>query len=139
MTTIIFRDLPGVANVERQLDMQFRDRLLDDELEELPHLIDEASTELFGITQRHTFYWQLPNSVRRKYSRAEWDSHFDVVWQFSRDPNAHWKIFNLDLRSEDGGRLHCFELFGRQLVCALFRLHPEAVLAFGNSENSEAA
>ena len=44
---IIFRSHPAVAAVERQLDMQFRDRLLDDELDELPHLIDDASVELF--------------------------------------------------------------------------------------------
>ena len=43
MTQIVFRDLPGVATLEHQLDMQFRDRLLDDEIEELPHLIDDTS------------------------------------------------------------------------------------------------
>ena len=42
MTPIIFRELPAVANVERQLDMQFRDRLASDELEQLLDLMDDA-------------------------------------------------------------------------------------------------
>jgi hypothetical protein len=138
VTKIVFRDLPPVSRVERQLEMQFRDRLLDDELEELPHLIDEASTQLFGITQRDTFYWALPERVRGKYSRTDWEAHFDVVWEFSKDPNAHWSAFGLDIRCPEGGRLHCFEVFGRQLICALERLHPKAVLLW-ESKNSEAA
>jgi hypothetical protein len=87
MTEIIFRLLPGVINVEQQLEMQFRGRMLDDELEELPHLIDDTSVRLFGITHRDTFYWALPNVVRRKYSRAAWDENFDVLGRYSRDPN----------------------------------------------------
>ncbi len=139
MTPVIFRRLPAVAAVERQLDMQFRDRLLDDELEELPHLIDEASVELFGITQRDTFYWALPHPVRAKFSRSGWEENFDVLGHYTRDPNAHWRAFDLDLRCEKGGRLHCFEMFGRQLVCALHGLHPQAVLAFADRKTSQAA
>jgi hypothetical protein len=139
MRPIIFRELPGVSTIEHQLDMQFRDRLLDDEIEELPHLIDEISARLFGITQRDTFYWALPEVVRAQYDRPGWQANFDVLGQYSRDPNAHWSAFNLDLRCEKGGRLHCFEVFGRQLVCALYRLHPKAVLVFAGPEASEAA
>jgi hypothetical protein len=139
MTAIIFRDLPGVLSVEHQLDMQFRDRLLDDEVEELPHLIDDASIELFGITQRDTFYWALPDPVRGQYTRTEWEGNFDVLQQYTRDPNDHWRAFDLDLRCEEGGRLHCFEVFGRQLVCSLHGLHPRAVLAFADRKTSEAA
>ena len=54
MNPIVFRHLPAVAEVERQLELHARDRLLDDEIEELPHLIDEASIELFGITSQDT-------------------------------------------------------------------------------------
>ena len=56
MTLLIFRRLQAVAEVERQLALHARDRLLDDELEELPHDIDAASAELFGITRRDTFH-----------------------------------------------------------------------------------
>jgi hypothetical protein len=139
MTRIIFRDLPAVSEVERQLGLRARDRLLDDEVEELPHLIDAASAELFGITERDTFYWALPDPLRSRYSRTEWEAHFDVLGHYSRDPNAHWNVFDLDLRCEQGGRLHCLEVFGRQLLCALHGLHPQAVLAFADRRTSKAA
>lgn len=139
MAHIVFRALPAVSAVERQLDLHARDRLLDDEVEELPHLIDDASIALFGITRRDTFYWALPEPVRARYGRAEWEAHFDVLGHYTRDPNAHWRAFDLDLRCEQGGRLHCFELFGRQLLCALHGLHPQAVLAFAERTIAEAA
>jgi len=134
MTEILFRLLPGVSTVEQQLEMQFRDRLLDDELEELPHLVDDTSVRLFGITQRDTLYWALPSVVRANFSRAGWDENFDVLGRYSRDPNEHWREFNLDLRCHEGGRLHCLEVFGRQLICAVRRLHPNASLAFIHSK-----
>ena len=139
MTRIIFRDLPLVSSVERQLQLHARDRLLDDDIEELPHLIDDASVRLLGITQRDTFYWALPEPVRAQYGRAEWESNFDVLGQYSRDPNAYWGAFDLDLRCEEGGRLHCLEVFGRQLICALHGIHPHAVLAFVDPKTSRAA
>ena len=106
MTLIVFRHLPAVAAVERQLDLHARDRLLDDEVEELPHLIDDASVELLGITRRDTFYWALPDPVRGRYGRVEWEANFDMLGHYTRDPNAHWRTFDLDLRCEKGGRLH---------------------------------
>jgi hypothetical protein len=139
MSVIIFRELPGVPAVERQLHLHARDRLLDDEVEELPYLIDHASVDLFGITRRDTFYWALPDPVRAQYRRAEWEANFDVLGHYTRDPNAHWSAFDLDLRCEEGGRLHCLELFGRQLVCALHGLHPQAVLAFADRKIFRAA
>ena len=139
MNPIVFRHLPAVAAVERQLELQFRDRLLDDEIEELPHLIDEASLELFGITSQDTFYWALPDAVRARYGRTEWEANFDILGHYTRDPNAHWRAFGLDLRCEQGDTLHCLEVFGRQLVCALHGLHPNAVLAFAERETAKAA
>jgi hypothetical protein len=139
MTRIIFRDLPVVSAVERQLQLHARDRLFDDDIEELPHFIDDASVQLFGITQRDTFYWALPEPVRAQYGRGDWESNFDVLGQYSRDPNAYWGAFDLDLRCEEGGRLHCLEVFGRQLICALHGIHPHAVPAFVDSKTSRAA
>jgi len=136
MTRIVFRNLPAVSLVERQLDLLARDRLLDDEVEELPHLIDDASVELFGITQRDTFYWALPAPVTARYGRDEWEAQFDLLGQYTREPNAHWNAFDLDLRCDEGGRLHCTEVFGRQLVVALRGLHPNAVLAFADRKKA---
>ena len=139
MTQIVFRDLPGVSTVELQREMQCRDHLLDDEVEELPHLIDDTSIRLFGITQRDTFHWALPDPVRGKYRREQWEENFDILGQYSRDPNTHWKAFDLDFRCENGGGLHCFEVFGRQLVCALRRIHPQAGIAFADPKTPQAA
>jgi hypothetical protein len=139
MNRILFRDLPAVAAVERQLRLHTFDRLLDDEIEELPHLIDDASLELFGITERDTFYWALPEPVRALYSRSEWEANFDVLSHYTRDTNSHWHSFDLDLRCPEGGRLHCLEVFGRQLVCALHGFHPQAALAFAGRETAQAA
>lgn len=139
MTPIVFRHLLAVAAVERQLDLQSRDRLLDDEIEELPHLIDDASVQLFGITQRDTFYRALPDAVRARYGRTEWEANFDILGHYTRDPNAHWRAFGLDLCCEQGDTLHCLEVFGRQLLCALNALHPNAVLTFANCEVAHAA
>ena len=139
MTPIVFRHLPAVAMVERQLDLQSRDRLLDDEIEELPHLIDEASLALFGITSQDTFYRALPDAVRARYARAEWEANFDILGHYTRDPNAHWRAFGLDLCCEQGDTLHCVAVFGRELVCALHGLHPNAVLAFADHDIAKAA
>jgi hypothetical protein len=139
MTPIVFRHLSAVAAVERQLELQFRDRLLDDELEQLPHLIDDASRELFGITASDTFYWALPDAVRAAYGRVEWEANFDILGRYTRDPNAHWRAFGFDLCCDQGETLHCLEAFGRQLVCALHGLHPKAVIAFADRKTAKAA
>jgi len=139
MTLIVLRHLPSVAAVEEQLRLQSLGLLPDEEAEELPHLVDDASRELFGITANDTVYLALPEAVRAKYGRAEWEANFDSLGCYSRDPNAHWRAFGLDLCCEQGDALHCLELFGRQLVCALHRLHPKAVLAFADRELPRAA
>ena len=130
MSLIVFRHLPAVAAVEEQLRLQSLGLLPDDEAEELPHLIDDASRDLFGITANDTFYQALPETVRSEYDRAEWDGHFELLGQYARDPNAHWLGFGLDCCCDEGRALRCLDVFGRQLICALNGLHPQAVLAF---------
>jgi hypothetical protein len=139
MTQLVFRHLPAVVMVERQLALHAGDRLLDDDIEELPHLIDDASTELFGITQRDTFYWALPEAVQLRFGRDQWEENFEILGQYSRDPNAHWRGFGLDLCCDEGRSLHCLEVFGRQLLCALHQLHPDAVLTFADGGTALAA
>ena len=139
MTLIVFRHLPAVAEIEEQLRLQSRGLLAEDEAEELPHLIDDASSELFGITANDTFYPALPEAVRAKYGRAEWEAHFDTLGQHARDPNALWRQFGLDLCCGEGRSLHCLDVFGRQLVCALKGLHPQALLVFADGEIAKAA
>src|SRR5690348_5491861 len=139
MTVIAFRHLPGVAAIERQLALQARGLLAQEEAEELAHLIVDASRALFGITANDTFYAALPDAVRARYDRAEWEAHFELLGQYSRDPNADWREAGLDLCCDEGRLLRCLDVFGRQLVCALNGLHPQAVLAFAHPEIAEAA
>jgi hypothetical protein len=139
MTLIVFRHLRAVAELEEQLRLQSRGLLPDEEAEALPHLVDDASRGLFGITANDTLYPALPDAVRARYGRAEWEAHFEPLGQYARDPNAHWRGFGLDLCCGEGRSLHCLELFGRQLICALHRLHPHAVLAFADREVARAA
>ena len=133
MAQIVFRHLPGVAEVERQLSLHARDHLADEEIEELPHLLDDASLGLFGITRNDTLYGALPDPVRVRFGRAEWEAQFDHLGHYARDPNARWRAFDLDLTCGEGRSLHCFEPFGRQLVCAVRGLHPGARLIFAES------
>lgn len=139
MTPIVFRDLPGVADIERQLDLHHRGHLLDDELEELPLLIDDTSRALFNITEHDTHYSALPDSVRTRFSRDEWEAQFAVLGEYRRDPNAVWHSFGLDLRCPEGRGLHCVDVFGRQLISAVNGLHPRAVLAFAEYPAARAA
>jgi hypothetical protein len=139
MTLIVFRHLPAVAAVEEQLRLQSRGLLAGEETEEFPHLVDDASRELFGITANDTFYPALPEAVRAKYGRAEWEANFDRLGEYAPDPNAQWRGFGLDLCCAEGRSLHCLELFGRQLICALHGLHPDAVIAFADREIAQAA
>jgi hypothetical protein len=139
MTLIVFRHLPAVAAIEEQLRLQSHGLLPDEEAEELPHLIDDASRELFGITANDTFYPALPEAIRAQYGRAEWEAHFDTLGQYARDPNAHWRGFGLDCCCDEGRSLHCLDVFGRQLICALNSLHPKAGLAFAEREAAQAA
>ena len=139
MTLIVFRHLAAVAALEEQLRLQSLGLLTEEEAEELPHLVDDVSRELFGITANDTFYPTLPEAVRARYGRAEWEANFDILGQYARDPNAHWREFGLDLCCEAGDTVHCLEVFGRQLVCALHGLHPNAVLEFASQETAKAA
>jgi hypothetical protein len=133
MAQIVFRHLPGVAEVERRLSLHARGHLAEEEIEELPHLLDDTSLGLFGITRNDTLYGALPEPVRIRFARAEWEAQFDHLGHYARDPNARWRAFDLDLTCGEGRSLHCLELFGRQLVCAVRGLHPEARLIFAES------
>ena len=139
MSLIIFRHLSIVAPVEELLRLQACGLLPDEDAEELAHLIDDASRALFGITQNDTLCPSLPEAVGAKFDRAGWEANFEMLGRYERDPNAHWSRFGLDLCCSEGRALHCLELFGRQLVCALDGIHPKAVLAFANREIARAA
>ena len=86
-----------------------------------------------------TLYPALPEAVRASYGRAQWEANFDRLGQYGRDANAYWSGFGLDCCCDEGRALHCLDVFGRQLICALNGLHPQAVLAFADGELAKAA
>ena len=74
MTLLVFRHVPAVAQLEDRLRLQSFGLLSDDEVDGLPHLIDDVSRELFGITANETLYPALPEGVRARCGRAEWEA-----------------------------------------------------------------
>ena len=126
MQRILFRDLPGIAAIEQQL--RISDKLMRDELDAMAAAIDDASLRLFCISSSDTYHWNLPASADT--SKEEWEAHFDFLeWEYDEE-EAFWEAFGLDMRDEDGDYLECLSVFGRQLVCALKRIHPLAALTF---------
>jgi hypothetical protein len=132
---ILFRALPGIAEIESQILLWNDNRLMKDEIEALERVIDAKSVELFGISEEDTSYWRLP-SREESSSVEEWEEHFAFLdWEWEEE-DRFWEVFGLDLHDENGDRLACIDLFGRQLVCALKRIHPKAVLTFGDAPMS---
>ena len=139
MALIVFRDLRGIAEVERLLAMEARGRLPEEEVEELRLVIDDTSRALFGITRNDTLYSALPDAVRARFDRAQWEAQFAILSDYARAPNAHWSRFGLDLSCQQGRAVHCLGWFGRELICAVDGLHPHAHLAFADREIARAA
>src|SRR5690349_17073600 len=121
---IIFRELPGIAEIERQYLELLDNRLMADEIADLQRSIDDKSLELFGITEHDTGYWDLPTGEHRSRSPQEWERHFAFIDEEFEEESAFWDFFNLDVTDGEGMQLGCMYAFGRQLVCALLRLHP---------------
>jgi len=133
---IIFRDLPGITGIERQYLDLLDNRLRADEIAELQQAIDAKSVELFGITEEETDYWHLPMSIEAG-SPDQWDKHFEFIEEGFEEENDFWDFFNIDVTDGEGMQLGCMYAFGRQLVCALKRLHPSAVLTFVEGERTD--
>jgi hypothetical protein len=129
---IIFRDLPGIGEIENQYLLYHDNRLFRDERAALERTIDDKSLELFGITERDTSYWDQPE-LRWATSENEWEEHFDFIFYdgYAEEEKAFWDHFGIDVTNAAGEQLACMFAFGRQLVCALKRLHPKAFLNFG--------
>lgn len=133
---IILRDLPGIAEIERQYLMFLDNKLMKDEIEALERALEAKSLELFGITQRDTEHWVRPNDAAA-VSYQEWERHFEFIEYAFEEEDSFWEAFGIDVTDEKGDQLACMEEFGRQLVCALKRLHPEAVLTFRRGDTAE--
>jgi hypothetical protein len=70
-------------------------------------------------------------------SRAEWERHFEFIEEGFDEETEFWDFFNIDVTDGEGMQLGCMYAFGRQLVCALKRLHPNAILTFAKGDRSD--
>lgn len=129
MNPVIFRDLAGIAELEEQYLLYLDNRLMKPEREELEQRLDEKSLELFGITEDDTLYWHLPRSAMPG-TPEQWERHFEFIENARDEEGEFWDFFGIDVTDGQGVQLGCLYAFGRQLVCALKRLHPDAVLSF---------
>ncbi|WP_158250639.1 hypothetical protein [Novosphingobium sp. HII-3] len=122
MQKIVLREVPRIAAIEQRL--LGAEKLMSDELEALQADVDAASIELFGITQQDTLW------PPKGQSYDEWMLHFEFLeWEYDEEA-AFWDAFGIDVADADGEPLECLSEFGRQLVCVLKRLLPEARLRF---------
>lgn len=133
---IVFRDLPGIAEIERLYLLYLDNMLMKDEIGDLLQAIDAKSIELFGIVETDTSYWSLPREVNPG-SQDEWERHFEFIAKLYDEENDFWDFFGIDVSDDEGEQLVCIFAFGRQLVCALKRLHPDATLAFWRGEQTD--
>ena len=125
---IILRELPGVASIEERYRLFSENRLMADEIADLERRIDELSFKLFGINEYDTTLWGGPEGAVDP--DVDWESHFEFLeYQFDEE-DAFWTAFNVDVSNGKGEPLLCIDAFGRQLVCALKRIHPTAALLF---------
>jgi hypothetical protein len=140
MQPIVFRDLPGIAELEHQYLLYLDNRLMKPEREELERRLNEKSVELFGITQDETLHWNLPQSAMSG-TPEQWERHFEFIEDPRDEEGEFWDFFDIDVTDGKGMQLGCLYAFGRQLVCALKRLHPDAIVSFrpGTDQNMQAA
>lgn len=130
----MFRDAPGIADME--LRVRSYDKLVRPEIEQLIDDANALSLQLFGITHSDTSFYEVPESARSG-SIVEWEKHFEFLDDEFEEEDAFWQAFGIDICGTDGEVLECFDLFGRQMVCALKRLHPHAALHFAGGQLTE--
>jgi len=136
MGRIVFRELPGIASIEQRLEMD--GRLMRDEIDALERDIEAKSLELFGVIERDTLYWSAPESVSRTHTIEEWESHFEFLEYHFDEEDAFWAALGLDVADIDGEQLLCMDRFGRQLICSVKGLIPDAKPYFLTGEKSDA-
>lgn len=136
MAKIIFRELPGIASIERRCSIF--DKLMADEREDLLADLDVASLRLFGIKQIDTA-WNCVPASHAPASRDDWDLHFDFLleWEYDEE-GAFWDAVGVDVTNGKGEPLNCLAWLGRQLVCAIKGLHPVATFSALTGEKSDA-
>lgn len=96
------------------------------------------SLKLFGITESDTNFSPKPAEILHgdmdtltsegalRWQR--WEAHFEFLeWEWDEE-GAFWAAVDLDVRDDDGDRSLIMDYWGRQLVCVIKGLLPQARL-----------
>ena len=130
------RDLPGIAEFEVLCSRHEMGTLYKDEAEQFPHLWDEVSIRLTGITESQTNFFNLPDDIRPA-TAEEWEKNFDFHYVQFEEEGTFWKAVGVDMTDEQGEYLACREYLERQMYCAVRQLHPDARLTFLTGDKSD--
>lgn len=131
---VVFRDVPGVADIERRLHDEQANRLMKPEIEQLAVDIDRMSLTLFGVTRGQTYYEAQPHADRPAYEE-DWEQRFTFLDDIWEEELAYWEAAGLDMSDGEGEPLLCVDVFGRQIVCAVLGIHRSAALLFAQARS----
>lgn len=134
---IVFRDLPGIADIEQRLHDRYENRLMKPEIEQLSVDIDRMSLRLFGVTGGQTEYEAQPH-VDRPFYPEDWEQHFAFLDDLWEEELAYWEAAGLDMSDGEGEPLLCVDVFGRQIICAILGIHRSAALLFAPDAHNPA-
>ncbi|MBX9696269.1 MAG: hypothetical protein K2Z81_28030 [Cyanobacteria bacterium] len=136
------RDLPGIAELEAALHIPGRQLLK--QFDDLDERIDGASRRYFGIGEPDTrfryseadllpsFYGTrdgvrlLNDDARRR--EESWEANFAFLESGHEETDKFWKAAGWDINHQ-AKPLLIMEYFGRQMVCVIKQLLPEAVFS----------
>ena len=118
MAHIIFRESPGVPASRWQLDMHFRDRLHEDELEELPQPSSARFlSEPVGITSRGDTFYSGAAPIRFAGDMAgPLEEQVRRSRRYSPNANARWRRLRPRPVLREKGTACTASMSSRQLV-----------------------
>ena len=125
MTLIALRDLPGVADVEDELQRIGRRSTPSWEVFEQ---IEALAIALFGIE----------NSDTHTPLTEDWEDQFDALSLMRDESDAYWAARGWDVTDGNGNQLRLMDFVGHAMICAVNGTHPDARLAVQAASESEA-
>lgn len=134
MTKTVFRDLPGIADLEARC---LRTHLMrPEEREALNRDLDTMSLRLFGITFNDTIRPYFPDGTPYTQevadAEAKWENYFTWPDEDDGDEYYHmfWENMGVDVTNPEGDVLECMCEFERQFIVAFRQFHPAAFIGF---------
>lgn len=134
MTKTVFRDLPGIADLEARYVTSHL--MYPEERAALERDLEAASLRLFGITIHDTAQPYSPDVTPRTAemiaAEAKWENYF--TWPDEDEDDQYYRMFwenmGVDVTDGEGGFLECMCEFERQFIVAFRGFHPAAFIGF---------